>query len=76
MGIDQALPRWWRLAELLSARWMRPSFQKPREPKEVLAIVMAIARWSKDKSEGQFPDRLNNDDGEVVIPEIVMGTGQ
>ena len=52
------------------------AFQKPWNPEEVSATVLAIARWNKTKSEGKFLDRLNSEEWEVVIPEIVMGRGQ
>ena len=48
-------------------------FQRSREPGDVSATVLAIARWDKTKSEGTFLDRLKSDEWEVVIPEIVVG---
>ena len=48
-------------------------FQRSREPGDVSATVLAIARWNKTKSEGTFLDRLKSDEWEVVISEIVVG---
>ena len=49
------------------------SFRVPLNGKDVSATVLAIARWSKSKSEPEFLDRLKMDEWEVVIPEIVVG---
>ncbi len=49
------------------------SFKVPQESQDVTATVLAIARWSKVKSEPEFLDRLRTDEWEVVIPEIVTG---
>ena len=49
------------------------AFKAPPETGDVSATVLAIARWSKTKSEATFHDRLRTDEWEVVIPEIVTG---
>ena len=49
------------------------AFKAPPETEDVSATVLAIARWSKSKSEATFRDRLKTDEWEVVIPEIATG---
>ena len=49
------------------------AFGPPPETGDVSATALAIARWSKTKSEATFHDRLRTDEWEVVIPEIVTG---
>ena len=38
----------------------------------VKATVLAIATWSRDRSDPQYHQRLKNDTWEVVIPELVF----
>ena len=36
------------------------------------ATVLAVATWSRERSDPQYQQRLKNDTWEVVIPEIVF----
>ena len=49
------------------------AFETPQEAEDVSATVLAIARWSKAKSEAAYHDRLRSGEWEVVIPEIATG---
>ena len=51
---------------------MARTWQAPREDGEVRARVLAVIKWTKDKSEPQYQDRLRRDEWETVIPEFVV----
>ena len=65
----------WEIAtsEGITVGRLAQAFRMPPRTEDVSATVLAIARWSKTKSEATFLDRLKIDDWEVVIPEIVTG---
>ena len=64
----------WELtnSEGIAVGRLAQSFRVPQNSEDVSATVLAIARWSKSKSELEFLDRLRTDEWEVVIPEIVI----
>ena len=48
------------------------AFKGLSETGEASATVLAVARWDKTKSEGEYSRLLKSDKWEVVIPEIVV----
>ena len=47
-------------------------FEPPPDMRCVEATVLAVATWSRDRSDPQYQQRLKNDIWEVVIPELVF----
>ena len=60
-------------AEGITVGRLAQAFRMPPGTEDVSATVLAIARWSKTKSEAKFLDRIRTDEWEVVIPEIITG---
>ena len=50
----------------LARGWIPPAGHQP-----VRAEVLAIARWRADMSEEEYRDRLQSEEWEVIVPEIV-----
>ena len=47
-------------------------FQVPSGTRCTSATVLAVVRWSRDKSEPEYQDGLRSDEWEVVVPELVF----
>ncbi len=47
-------------------------FQPPKGYSCKFATVLAVVRWSRDKSEPEYQDALRSDEWEVVVPELVF----
>ena len=47
-------------------------FKAPADMRCVEATVLAVATWSRDRSDPQYRQHLKNDTWEVVIPELVF----
>ena len=47
-------------------------FESPPDMRCVKATVLAVATWSRERSDPQYQQRLKNDTWEVVIPELVF----
>jgi len=47
-------------------------FKAPSDMGCSRATVLAVATWSRDRSDPQYQQRLKNDIWEVVIPELVF----
>ena len=47
-------------------------FEPPPDMRCVKATVLAVATWSRERSDPQFQQRLKYDTWEVVIPELVL----
>ncbi len=47
-------------------------FTAPTDKRCTGATVLAVATWSRDRSDPQYRQRLENDSWEVVIPELVF----
>ncbi len=52
------------------------SFGAPDGVDEVTATTLAIANWDASKSESRYQRFFNSERWEVVIPEIIVTTGQ
>ena len=48
------------------------SFEPPDGMRCVSAPVLAVATWSRDKSDPQYQQNLRSDEWEVVVPELVF----
>ncbi len=48
------------------------SYEPPADMRCAYATVLAIATWDRDSSEPDFQDRLQCDNWEVVIPELIF----
>ena len=48
------------------------SFEPPPKMRCVSARVLAVACWTRERSEPQFQERLRCDSWEVVVPELVF----
>ena len=47
-------------------------FEPPPDMRCIKATVLAVATWSRDRSDPQYQQHLKNDTWEVVIPELVF----
>ena len=47
-------------------------FEPPPDMRCIEATVLAVATWSRDRSDPKYQQRLKNDTWEVVIPELVF----
>ncbi len=47
-------------------------FEPPPDMRCVKATVLAVATWSRDRSDPQYHQHLKNDTWEVVVPELVF----
>ncbi len=67
----------WEIAttEGITVGKLSQAFKRPPETDAASATVLAVARWDKTKSEGEYLRLLKTDDWEVVIPEIVVRRG-
>ena len=53
-------------------------FKPPPDVRCIAATVLAVATWSRERSDPKYQQRLENDTWEVVIPELVfepLGSG-
>ena len=48
------------------------NFEVPTDMRCIKATVLAIAVWSRDRSDPQYQQRLKNDTWQVVVPELVF----
>ena len=47
-------------------------FEPPPDVRCIGATVLAVATWSRDRSDPQYQKHLKNDTWEVVVPELVF----
>ena len=47
-------------------------FEPPPDMRCVKATVLAVATWSRERSDPQYQQHLRNDIWEVVVPELVF----
>ena len=65
---------WWELRNYAGVvvGTLARKFEPPPDMRCIKATVLAVATWSRDRSDPQYQQHLKNDTWEVVIPELVF----
>jgi len=73
LRVRQQSDRWeLRNYEGVKVGILASKFNAPTDMRCTGATVLAIATWSRDRSDPQYQQHLKNDTWQVVIPELVF----